>query len=277
MAKKYGPAYGKTAKNAIKAMISSGAVVKVSAKRGRKPKVSNTVKDYVDKAIDKASEDKHALQNVFSSANCVGGGFNNTTSKGLTTAISIIPLITQGTTVSNRIGNRINVKSLNIRMVLEARPVQTNNAIEGLPFYVRVVFYNRKDSMTNNTNDTILDLGGSSTAFTFSNASLLLKYNTDLFNIISSKTYKMAPCQGMTDAGVSSERNPPNGFVSHVLKTFKIKCPKRLQYDDTSSNPMHRIYCAIGVVNADGSDVFPATNGSRLQVSMDSHIVYEDN
>lgn len=278
MAKKFGPAYGPKAKAAIKAMIASGEVVKITAKRGRKPgtKVSKNVKAYVDKAIDRNSEDKHMLKNVFSATNCIGGGFDSTgTNIGLTTTDSIIPLVIQGTAVSNRVGNRINVKSLLVRLMLEAKPVSTSNSVEGLPFYVRVVFYNRKDSMTNPTNNTILDLAGTSTAFTYQNGSLLLKYNTDLFNIISSKTYKMAPCQG-DSGGVTSERQPPNGFVSHVLRQFKLKCPKKLIYDDGSSQPMHRIYCAIGVVNADGQNVQPAITGNRLQVSLDTHIVYED-
>lgn len=240
-------------------------------------KVPEKVKAYVKKALDADNEDKHMLKNVFSATNCLGGGFDSTgTNIGLTTTDSIIPLVIQGTAVSNRVGNRINVKSLLVRLMLEAKPVATSNSVEGLPFYVRVVFYNRKDSMTNPTNNTILDLAGTSTSFTYQNQSLLLKYNTDLFNIISSKTYKMAPCQGVTDVGVTSERQPPNGFVSHVLRQFKIKCPKKLIYDDGASQPMHRIYCAIGVVNADGSNVLPALNGTRLQVSLDTQLVYED-
>lgn len=240
----------------------------------------NTVADVrtiVNKAIASANEDKHFVKNVYFDVNVPGCGFNSTsTNSGLTTTDSIIPLIIQGDTVSQRDGNRIKVKSLSVRLQLQAKPVSSTNAQEGLPFYVRVVFYNRKDSMTNNTNTGILDEGGSSTNFTYDAGSLLLNYNKDLFNIIKSKTYKMAPCQAADIFGVTLPREPPNGFVSHVLKKFKIKCPKTMIYDDTTAQPMHRIYAAIGVVNADGSNIFPVVGGTRLRVCMDTHLIFED-
>lgn len=240
--------------------------------------VPNKIKTYVKKVLDRNAEDKHDLLNVFSTANCQQGGFNSTlTNIGLTSTSSIIPVVSQGTGVDQRIGNRISVKSLTGRLILQARPVNpTDNYVSGLPFYVRVVFYNRKDSMTNYTNDTILDLGGSSTSFTGSLASLLLKYNKDTFNIIKSYTFKMAPAQSINASAISSAENMPNGFMSHVMKNIKIPCVKKLVYDDASIQPNHRIYCAIGVVNSDSSAVLPAGTGYRLRVSLDTHIVYED-
>jgi len=240
----------------------------------------NTVADVrtiVNRAIATANEDKHYIKNVYFEQSIPGCGFNSTsTNSGLTTTDSIIPLVVQGDTVSNRDGNRIKVKNLSVRLQLQARPVNVLNNVEGLPFYVRVVFYYRKDSMTNNTNTGILDEGPNSANFTYDTGSLLLNYNKDLFTIVKSKTYKMAPCQAVDGAGVTSVRDPPNGFVSHVLKKFSIKCPKNLIYDDNSAQPMHRIYCAIGVINADGSNISPVSNGTRCRVSLDTHLIFED-
>lgn len=280
MARKYGPSYGKKAKAEIKKQIASGEIIAVKPVRVRKSKVSKTVKDYVNNAIDKQAEDKHYLKSVFANQDCKKGGFDSTlTDTGLTTTSSIIPYPTQGTGSSNRVGNRLNVKSLIVRMHMEAKPiVATTNPAYGLPFYVRVVFYNRKDSATNWTNDTILQLGNSITSFTYQTESLLLQYNKDTYNIIKSFTVKMSPSQALDVNGVSSQVDTPNGFMSHYIKSFRLKCPKRLIFDDTTLQANQKIFCAIGVVNADGS--VPFASGSnvacRLQVSMDTHLIYED-
>lgn len=235
------------------------------------------IKKYVKSTIDRQTEDKHDILNVWTNVSCLQNGFDSTsTNQGLTSG-SIIPIIPQGPAVDNRIGNRINVKSLQARLTLIARPVNpTDNYVAGLPFYVRVVFYNRKDSLTNFTNNTILDFGGINAPFSGALESLLLKYNKDTFNIVKSMTFKMAPSQAISGSGVSTAENMPNGFASHIFKTINLKCPKRFQYDDTAAQPNFRLYCAIGIVNADNSLVLPATTGYRLRVSMTSHLTYED-
>lgn len=240
--------------------------------------LSAKVKKYVKSTIARNIENKHYVKDVFFNTNCPGVGFDSTsTNSGLTTSTSIIPTISPGVAVDQRIGNKIRVRQLQVRMHLQSNPVNpTNNSVEGLPFYVRVVFYNRKDSKTNNTNNAILDLGGSSTSFTGATSSLLYNYNKDTFNIIKSQTFKMQPIQRLTAAGVSSDCQVANGFSSHILRSFNIKCPKVLTYDDVSATPNARIFCAIGVVNADGSGIQPAVGGYRLRVSMDSHLVFED-
>jgi len=259
--------------------MAKKALAKPRAKTAyKKASVPLKIKNFVKRTLDRQQEDKHDLLNVFSNANCQAGGFDSTlTNTGLTTTSSIIPIISQGVGVDQRIGNRITAKSLTARLVLMARPVNpTDNYVAGLPFYVRVVFYNRKDSMTNNTNNTILDLGGSVTNFSGSVASLLLKYNKDTYNIIKSYTFKMAPAQAINASAISSSENMPNGFSSHIFRNISIPIPKKLVYDDTSAQPNHRIYCAVGVVNADSSAVLPSGTGYRLRVSLDTHLVYED-
>lgn len=252
--------------------------VVAAASGSSKGGVSLAVAKYVKKMIDKDQEDKHDLLNVWTNANCLQSGFDSSsTNSGLTTSNSIIPVVTQGVAVDNRIGNQIRPKSLIARLILQARPVNpTDNFVAGLPFYVRVVFYNRKDSMTNNNNTTILDLGGSNTGFTGSLASLLLKYNKDTFNIIKSYTFKMMPAQAVSASSVTSSENMANGFRSHIYKNVRLPIPKKLRYDDTAAQPNHRIYCAVGVVNADNSSVLPITTGYRLRVSMDTHLIFED-
>jgi len=267
--------YGKRNYKKVARKSSKKTRVKIYLQAGG---LSAKVKKYVKSTIARNIENKHFVKDVYFNAICPGTGFDSTsTNSGLTTSGSIIPTISPGVAVDQRIGNKIRVRQLQIRMHLQSQPVNpTNNSVEGLPFYVRVVFYNRKDSKTNNTNNTILDLGGSSTSFTGATSSLLYNYNKDTFNIIKSQTFKMQPIQRLTGAGVSSDCQVANGFASHILRSFNIKCPKVLVYDDVTAQPNARIFCAIGVVNGDGSSIQPAVGGYRLRVSMDSHLVYED-
>lgn len=273
-------AYGRPNKKKAAANQKRFNRAKRAQSSNKKSNVSLSTKKYVKRVLDDKIEDKHYVYSIYNNASIPGGGFNSaaTNPTGLTTANSIIPIITQGSNVSQRIGNRINVKSLIVRMSAVAAPVLAGislNPVEGSPIYLRCVFYNRKDSQTNNTNDTILDFGPTSGAFTQSLESLMLRYNKDTFNIIKSLTFKLAPCQRQ-DSGVTDPREPPNGFVPSVFKSFKIKCLVKLHYDDATAQPMHRIFFACGVVNVDGQPVFFVFMVVKVKITLTTHLIYED-
>lgn len=290
MVRKYeGPAYGPKAKKAIKAMIASGEVLKVTGRRGRKPKVSATVKAYVKKAIDTEIEDKLDVQQILTTAGgsttglVRGYGINSGTANYGITTVSVIPTVPLGTDTDKRIGNSIRPKSLYVHYTLNATPIDTGitdaiNQQAGMPYYVAVLFYSRKDNRTSSLNTNIKDFGSINFSFETIN-DFLLPFNKDVFNILSFKKYKMYPSQekGLFGTTVTtSETRSINGYVPMVMCRQKLKLPNKLMFDDNASQPTNaRIFCAIGVFNIDNSVPDRATT-IRVKAEMNSYLYYQN-
>jgi len=263
---------------------------KYYAKKKRSAKVSDKVKNYVKKAIDREIQDKEEVNSIFSVAGGAttglirGYGIDSTaTNYGITTVNSIIPIISVGQEEDKRIGNAIRPKSLIARYVINAEALSNNSVTStnkqfGMPFYVSVLFYNRKDTKTNATNDTIKDNGSSSTDFTtiFDH---LTPWNTDMYNILSYKRYKMYPSQQKEIVGtteVTTQLPSIGGCATSIMCNQKLKLPAKLVYDDATQQPSNaRIYCAVGVFNLDNSTPDRSTT-VRATITMATHMKYQN-
>lgn len=252
--------------------------------------VSQKVKNYVKKAIDREVQDKEEVLTVFTTAGgsttglIRGYGIDSTAANyGITTSASIIPVISIGDEEDKRTGNKIRPKSLYARYVITANHLSNNSATStnkqfGMPFYVCVLFYNRKDSRTNNTNDTLKDNGSGSTDLT-TIPDLLLPWNSEMYNIISFKKYKMYCPQQKEIVGTTdtfTQLPDINGCSSMIMCNQKLKVPANLIYDDSGAQPVNqRIYCSVGVFNLDNSTPDRATT-VRANIEMVSHLKYQN-
>lgn len=260
----------------------------VKRKAAASAKVPAKVKAYVKKAIDAEIQDKVDLLTVFSTAggsttgNVRGFGIDNTSTFYGITSGSIIPTVAVGTTEDTRVGNYIKPKSMVVRYTIHANPIDKVtlgiNKNEGMPFYVAVVFYSRKDSRGSSINDALKDLGNSSVPFA-TIQDFLVPFNKELYNIHAFKKYKMHPSQSTELVGttqVVNSINAPAGCVSMVMASQKIKLPSKLIYDDASTVPTNaRVYCAIGVFNFDNSTLDRSTQ-IRARVEMTSTLTYQN-
>lgn len=246
-------------------------------------KVPAKVKAYVKKAIDREIEDKYETLEVFSvqgtntTGRVLGYGINNQTSyTGITSSNSIIPVLNSGSSIDNRLGNKVSVKQFYVRYHISAEPQNTTTNIGGgLPFYACVLFYSRKDSKTNNTNDTIMEYGNSNTSLT-NIEGLTLKFNKDLYNIHGFYKHKLYQSQAKDAAGVSTAVSGISGFQPSASNVVKIKLPSKLIYDDAAAQPTNsRIYASVGVFNYDNSKYLPSST-YRATIQMTSHLVYQD-
>jgi len=256
---------------------------KAYLKRKANAKVPQKVKAYVKRAIDREIEDKYEMKTIFTvggsstTGRIIGYGINNQTSfTGITTTDSIIPVLQNGNSVEGRLGNKLTVKQFYVRYHLYAvnqHPVV--NPVFGVPFIVCVLFYSRKDSRTNNTNDTLMEFGSSNTSLV-NTSDLTLKFNKDLYNIHGFYKHKLYPSQAIDLTGNSTAIAGITGYTPSVSKVVKIKIPAKLVYDDTTAQPTNsRIYCSVGVFNVDNSKYVPSTT-FRANIEMSSHIVYQD-
>lgn len=251
-------------------------------------KVPEKVKAYVKRAIDAEIQDKCDVQTILSTSGGGTSGFvrgfgidSALPNYGITTA-NIIPSLSLGLDEDKRIGNYVKPKSLVVNYTIMAMPIDKGiteiNKNEGMPFYVAVLFYSRKDSKTNNTNSTLKDFGATNLSFTTIN-DFLLPFNKELYNIHSFKKYKMYPSQKQEVVGTAVELTGVeaiNGYVPMVMKSQKLPLPARLNFDDGAILPTNaRIYCAIGVFNIDNSTTDRATQ-IRCKVEMNSVLTYQN-
>jgi len=245
------------------------------------------VKNYVKRAIDREIQDKQDVQTILTTAGgqtsglVRGYGIDSAVANfGITTS-SVVPIVSIGSDEDKRIGNYVRPKSLVVNYTINAMPIdkQTpSNANEGMPFYVAVVFYSRKDSRTNNTNTSFKDFGATNLSWTSIN-DFLIPFNKELYNIHSYKRYKMAACQKSEIIGttlVQTALESPNGYVPMIMKSQRLKLPAKLSFDDnTAAATNSRIYCAIGVFNIDNSTTDRA-NTIRAKVEMNSVLTYQN-
>lgn len=251
-------------------------------------KVPEKVKDYVKKALDREIQDKQDVASILTTAGGSTTGFvrgyginSASVNYGISTQ-SIIPQVTQGLDEDKRVGNYVRPKSLVVNYTLNAMPVDAGVDVplnkNPTPFYCAVLFYSRKDSLTNNVNSTLKDFGSVNFPFETIN-DFLLPFNKELYNIHSFKKYKMAPATSIGVFGTTTTidlNNSVNGYVPMVMKSQKLKLPAKLIFDDTTSQPTNaRIYCAIGVFNIDNSVPDRATT-IRVKCEMNSVLTYQN-
>lgn len=256
-----------------------------------KTKLSPTIKSYVKKAIDAEVEDKQAFRNIFDEDAIQGSGFDSSIlAKGLVSG-SLLPTIPQGSDVSDRIGNVIKPKSLVCRYILVANPLQQGgggthpntlnyNNHAGRDFYVRVVIYNRKDNMQSATNSNIIDEGASTTNL-IDIEDLFSPYNKDVFNILYSKTIRMATNRwetwdttgNLTNAG--SFFSTTGSALSSYVGKANIKLPARIRFDDATSTASNfNCFMAVGCVNADNTVIGNAEY--RADITAKTYFTYQD-
>lgn len=262
--------YSRMAKKALSPKKSSSNGIKVM-----KPVINSALKQYVNKIVNATEETKFMTNSLAYKSNITGTGFNTTGPIGFNTAFNIIPVVSQGVAQGNRVGNRISpVGKLLIRGSLLALPTSaTTNPCANLPFYVRVVVWRHKASMTTVTNSDILDdnitIGGVGFAGTIDD--LMLPYNKDKYIIGASRTFALQP---NSTVGTYSSENLSRYPISKMFKMY-IDLPKHLNYNDTSADPSNaRWYLSAGVVNFDSSSL--VTSNIRCNLTAEAVLQFKD-
>lgn len=273
--RKYGPVYGKTAKASIKKMIAEGSVIAVKPAKKTPAKVSSNVKSYVKKLINSNEETKFYTSNIASKAPLLGSGFNTTGSFGYNNPSNIIPVIQQGVGQQQRVGNAIQTKGyLQVRGSVLALPTNaTTNSSPNMPFYVRIVVWRQKQSMTTVSNTQILDNGTATGGNDFQGSldDLMIPFNKDRFQIGAVRTFMLQP---NATTGTYSNENLSKYPVSKFFR-FNVKLPKKLIFNDSVLDPTNcRWYFSAGVVNADGTLL--VNTQVRAVISADAVLRYQD-
>lgn len=277
--RKSSAAFRKKENKAIAKLLKKGRILPVS-----RP-VSASVKTYVKRAIGRELEHKQAVKEVFNLSSVVGYGLDNTASRGLTSS-SLLPAIVQNAGETDRIGDILKPKKLQLRLTLRAMDVTHlgTNDNPFMPFFVRVVIYTKKNNIHDSTNMFLMDNGSQNTSLGTTPESWLIPYNKDAYIIHYSKQFKMCAARRATNGAAPNQYAQDAitlGHVATIIKTINIKTPKTFYYDAQSESgtlaglPSNfDCYMGIAVCNANGT--FVSGTDARLQANLDSILTYTD-
>jgi len=264
--------------------------------------LSKTTKKAVNKLIKNNQETKYAsqlttAQNVeIAGSGLVYDGDQNLRGwcSGFLNPAGIIPSIPQGVGEAGRVGNKIMPKALILKYFLQALPTTEANAAAaafntnpflGVPFRVRVIIFRHRYAIDDYSQGNILNLGNTNGGIGSELDNLFRPYNKDEYQIVYSKTHKMASIKHNTytdAAGTFTTRteNVPNGGLTFISKSVKVKLPKHLLYNDNATNPANiNYFMAVSIHNEDNSVIAYAPAAipqKRVKLNAEVNFTYYD-
>lgn len=268
--RKFGKMNRKYRKKPLTATAPKGAVRSAV----NKAKVNN-IKKIVRSVLKKRTEVKMVMKtDVADAVNIPGAGL---TSGGLGVISPVVPVVSQGTTESARIGNKIKVVALKLRYSLNALPSTVAggiNPFDSLPFLVKVIVYRHKYNMGDSSPDAIIDVGTTNTNLSNSVDTFFRSFNRDEYTIAYAKTHKLQPAKQLTATGFLNNSIDPR-YTSFLIRSCKIKLPAYLNFNDTNTTATNAgWWVGFAVCNADGSAITGAQ--TRCTVNAESSLFFTD-
>lgn len=216
------------------------------------PKVTQPIQAFVRKAIQKAAEKK-----VF-----VGYAVNQTIGCASgTTPISqyLLPQLSQGTTNSTRIGNKIKVSKAYVQGYVNLLPYNATTNPQPLPAKVRIWVCQNRNINTNNLSSTTIssdffEVTSGNVGFQGNMLDMVLTNNNDNWIIYGDKIADLG-VTGVTATGpVSTGSYADNSKFSMPFYFDITKAMGTIIFQDASTTPVNKnLWLVFQVVNADGS------------------------
>lgn len=263
---------------------------KTTKRQTKRKTVAPSIKRVVKSMIKSTEEVKKApLLTLANNVSVSGAGLNYNGAALLngwasTTGAGVIPIISQGTGQSNRIGNIVIPKYCDVNFSLRALPTTDAATIGGNPnpfrgkaFLVRVILYRHRYAIDDFGQTGIMEEGGASADLSGNPQQWMERYNRDEYMIKYTKTYKMTSDTHLTNnAGTNFLYldQMANSHKNFVYGKIRVKLPK-LIYNDTLNQPTNcAYYLAVAVCNQDSSAI--STAQSRVQLSARTFMTYTD-
>ena len=246
-------------------------------------KVPVATRRYIKSAINRSSELKHASPLVRNniSIHAYGlppGGPSQLTCEDLTTVFTI----PQGTSDGFRIGDRIRVKSLNVKGFVNLDSSRADDATyKKNPMYVKMFIGKRLDTLSDPNTisggfSKFLAAGPVSTPPQNLPSDMYRYVNKDLYQIMATRMFKIGSSAPSNVPNDSAQWNNDFGFS----KNFSVSLNKHVnnvKYSDGGTIPTNcAFYMWFLVCFANGSSVDVLTNNIPLEVHYDVNCTYYD-
>jgi len=201
-------------------------MTKKTNKKTYKKSVPASVKKYVAKAIDNSIEDKQYTESLSTNFGSISSGWNEVA----------VTQLTQGDGMGQRVGNRIKVKSLEIKGVIASG---SENSVADDPYnVVRCIIATWNDKQTSPCATSALGIDSAINNITNGKGYLRRKYYD-----------KFIPLSVASSCGTDNDKFVPNLKGFHYYKRFKK--PLFIQFtSDTNDYPNQTL--AISMVSDSG-------------------------
>lgn len=193
--------------------------------------------------------------------------------------------ITQGTGVSNRIGNSIKTRSGYLRAVMYPAPYNATLNPVPKPVIVTQWIFKLKSGITDSTGNVLSTLLGNwfkdqNSSFGCQNTlnDVVAKVNPDYINLLSRKTYKLGYSSDAGTGALPGNQNFANNDYKHnvIIRMSTSKyLRKQIRYTDNNAQPLtSTTWMVFTVANADGS-AMPATT-VPVYINWENDYQFED-
>lgn len=193
---------------------------------------------------------------------------------------NLVPLLTQGTTKSNRIGNEINVKGGYVRGHVNLLPYDVTLNSGPIPVWLRIWILTCKQENTTNLSSTFissnfLDINTTTVGLQGNMLDMDLPVSKDNWIVHTSKTIKLG-VGAITSVGPVGTNGYYEGSSSFSVPFyFNIgKYLKKIKYDDNNNFPTNKnMFIVFQAVPANGSN---GGNQIPAEFHYTTRITYED-
>lgn len=245
-------------------------------KRIGKPKVSKSIKTFVNRAIAVKAENK--IINIQSSVSLTGYNTDNTLR-----SIALTPNtswgIGQGVTQSTRVGNAITVKRIMFNYTLYPRNYDVSTYSVPKPGLVMLILCrvkNRPSDIPNSTDVSLLFQNGASASAPFATIEDNNRYfNKDYFDILKCWTHKLGNAAYTGTGGFPQSQYYANNdfnFLYQRKMNIAKYIPKVMKFQDgTTSQTGKGIFLLAQYMNADGS----VLTGGNIAADLKYYINFE--
>jgi len=246
-------------------------------------KVPVATRRYIKSAINRSSELKHASPLVRNNVpirpfGFPPGGPSQLTCEDLTQVFTI----PQGTADGFRIGDRLRVKSLNVRGFVNLDSTKADDATyKKNPMYVKMFIGKRIDTLQNPNTITggftkLLAAGPVAQSPQNLPSDMYRYINKDLYQIMATRMFKIGSSAPSNTPNDSAQWNNDFGFS----KNFSVSLNKNVnvvKYSDAGTTPTNcAFYMWFLVCFANGSTPDVLTNDLPLEVHYDVNCTYYD-
>jgi len=249
----------------------------------KKPKVTQAIKAYVKRTIHTNQENKIAFI-AFDSLPLYNYAFAGSLYQSCTaplTPYTSYLSITQGTGVSNRIGNQISVRRAYLKILLVSAPVDATNNITPTPQIINLFIYGTKPSydslsvIQNASLNSFFDSGNSYIGITSDLSDNMYDLNKDIIIPHMRKQYKLGSSTYFTPTNQQAFYNNDHK-LNYIIKIDVTKWyPKKIIWNDTATTPTTRnLYFTLESCNSTGTAA-PAQN-IPVFYSWSMELQYED-
>jgi len=173
---------------------------------------------------------------------------------------NLIPILTQGTGHSGRVGNEIRVKSGYIRGHVNLLPYNSQTNTAPVPVYIKMWVLSNKYINTNLLTQTVIasdffDIVNSSVPLQGNMLDIDLTLNKDMWTLHASKSFKLGASYSLTPSPVSTGSYFDNSPMSLPFYFNIGKFMKTVKYDDTTTVASNKnLFICFQAVAADGSN-----------------------